>query len=182
MADLQGDERNSILRSAEPVQAIPQEVRCGPGANDDGCVSAESGTAGTTTGRATSSGSGSSGSPGCVSGVSSSEFDPCQATGKCGCPFECAGQPAVCELPCQSDETRISSIRAAWQDACSTVACGGASGNGMYNSTCQLSQSAEVGTCNVVQLVDGGFTALCYAAGTADGGCNPVADSRSPIV
>jgi len=161
------------------------------------CLSeASSGKASATgsTGLATGGSASTTGGAGvnCVSGVASAAFDGCADAGRCGCPLECVDDPlsyvlskdgssTVCESPCQSNADCVDSGTACTGGTCKLVACGGTSGNGLFNSTCSMGDQPNDGTCDFAPTPDGGRTALCFQAGLSDGGCNPDQGLRSML-
>ena len=159
------------------------------GGNVGGSTGGSSGAGTSSTGTATGATGGSTG--GCVPGASSSQFDACAQTGRCGCPYQCVYDPLayiwspngssnVCESPCSSNSDCELSATACVGGICALVACGGSSGNGTYNSTCSMADGVTDGTCALVFTPDGGTIEECIAAGTSDGGCNPEAKLRKP--
>jgi hypothetical protein len=130
---------------------------------------------------------------GCVSGVSSNQFDSCADTGRCGCPYECVydplayiwspnGSSTVCESTCQFNSDCELVTTACVGGLCVLIACGGAYGNGIYNSTCSMADRLSDGTCALVFKPDGGTDEECFEAGSAnDGGCNYEARTRADL-
>jgi len=89
----------------------------------------------------------------------------------------------ICEPPCQSNDDCDDLDTACISGHCGYVGCGGHSGNGMYNSTCSMSDGGVDGTCTVSRQAiapDSGLPlGFCVQAGTETTSCDPYASSRS---
>jgi hypothetical protein len=138
------------------------------------------GTSGATTG--TTSGGSTSGS--CSTTVTPSEFETCQNDLDCGCPLTCTRDLAaggqVCEYPCLDTSDCANLFTTCQNGFCSVNQCGGNTGNGTFDSTCNVLGTND-GTCEPLTLNDGiSSVGYCVQAGSAAGNCDPSASRITP--
>jgi hypothetical protein len=143
-------------------------------------TSSSSGTTGTGTTTSSSSGSSTGGTTsGCSTAISPGEFQTCQTIADCGCPMDCVSDPAaggqVCEYECTQTSDCPDLVTICQNGVCAVNQCGGATGNGSFNGTCNV-EGTNDGTCEPLTL-DGGFSSIgyCYQAGDATSSCDPSA-------
>lgn len=81
----------------------------------------------------------------------------------------------VCESACQTTADCPNLVTTCQTGSCAVNVCGGATGNGSFNSTCNVEGQGD-GTCEPLTL-DGGLSSVgyCSQAGVASGGCDPSA-------
>jgi hypothetical protein len=151
---------------------------CGPGQGTSG---------GNTGGGTTSGGSGNGGSSGgqpvCNPAASPVEFEPCTTVANCGCPMVCAFDPLaveggkgdVCEYPCQQLSQCPDLLTVCNGANCHLNGCGGSTGNGSYNSFCNV-VGVDDGTCIPLQQANGTAYGVCAQGGSAETACNATAN------
>ncbi len=130
----------------------------------------------TTTATSSTSGSGLA-DAGCSDSKQAVELAPCQVATDCGCPLGCTTDllvGTVCEYPCQQTADCPTLLTACIGGFCRLNQCGSATGNGSFNSLCDVIGLND-GTCVPFQY-NGTITGLCYQGGTATSACNPTAN------
>jgi hypothetical protein len=156
-----------------PLQSNPRLGVCEP--------SSSSTTGGTgATGGSTSGGTTGGG---CNAAAPLIEFESCKTTADCPCPLFCNDDPlqsttgSVCEYSCKTEACRNPlTICSDGGDICTTNGCGPGTGNGSFNSTCNVNGTND-GTCEP-ELLGDTSVGWCYLGGDATfdaGGCDPTA-------
>ena len=144
--------------------------------------STSGGSSGGTTGSSTTGGTTTGGTTGgvdrCNPSASPVEFLSCAKPSDCGCPLLCvhdalAGQ--VCEYPCSSTPQCPDLLTVCNGTNCQLDACGPGTGNGAYNSFCQVT-SPNDGSCIPLQLSNGTVYGVCAQGGSAATSCNATAN------
>jgi hypothetical protein len=143
------------------------------GAGTGGSAAGSGATGGSGTGGGPTGGSGSTTGVGCNSDSKETPRKPCIQDSDCGCPDQCQEDPPFgkdCERSCvrQSDCSDTSYVCNGTY--CQFNTCGGQTGNGAFNSTCNVTGTND-GTC-VPFEVDGGTVGECVKGGTATTCCN----------
>jgi hypothetical protein len=135
---------------------------CEPSSASTGGSTSTGGTGGTTAG-------GSDG--GCSETATLEEFQDCTSDSDCGCPLVCNQDPlqrvntSVCEFPCSAGCPDPLTICADGGSVCVTHGCGGDTGNGSFNSTCNVDGTGD-GTCEP-ELLGDTSVGWCFLGGTS---------------
>ncbi len=151
------------------------------------CGSSSGGSSGGATSGGSSGGSSSGGSggttgspPGCNPNAPAVEYLSCASPEGCGCPLLCvrdalAGQ--VCEYPCAQTSDCPDLLTICNGTNCQLNACGPGTGNGSYNSFCNVVGTND-GTCTPLQLANGTVYGVCGQGGSASTACDYAANRQ----
>lgn len=134
-----------------------------------------------------SSSGGSSGGPVCNPTATPVEFLPCTTVADCACPMLCVSDPLaveggggkVCEYSCQQLSQCPNLVTICNGTYCHINACGGSTGNGSYNSFCNV-VGTDDGSCIPLEQANGTESGVCAQGGTATTTCNYDANRNEP--